>query len=133
MIYFMIALSLTSLAGCATIAGSTSYPVTVNSSPSEAKFLISNKAGQEMHSGTTPATVSLKSSAGFFSGEKYTVKYAKAGFNDGLSTVDSQISGWYFGNILFGGILGLLLIDPASGAMWELPNSISTSLTKQAD
>lgn len=133
MIYFMIALSLTGLAGCATIAGSTSYPVTINSSPSEAKFLVSNKSGQEVHSGTTPATVSLKSSAGFFSGEKYSIKYAKAGFNDGLSSVDSHISGWYYGNILFGGILGLLLIDPATGAMWALPNSVSTSLTKQSD
>lgn len=30
------------------------------------------------------------------------------------------MNGWYVGNILFGGVLGLLIIDPATGAMYSL-------------
>jgi hypothetical protein len=119
------------LSGCATIAGDSTYPVTLNSSPSEAKFVVSNKSGQEVHSGTTPSTVTLKSGAGYFSGERYTVKYSKEGYNDGLSVIDSSMSGWYMGNLVFGGLLGFLVIDPASGAMWKLPETVSSSLTKK--
>lgn len=30
------------------------------------------------------------------------------------------MNGWYIGNLLFGGIIGLLIVDPATGAMWTL-------------
>ena len=129
--YVIHILALVTLSGCASIAGNSSYPVTLNSSPSEAKFVISNKDGQEVHSGITPSTVTLKSSAGYFDGEMYSVKYAKEGYSDSYSSIDSSLSGWYFGNILFGGILGFLIIDPASGAMWKLPENDFTSLAKK--
>ena len=74
--------------------------------------------------------MTLKSGAGYFDGEKYSVKYSKEGYNDGLSVIDSSLSGWYIGNLLFGGIVGLLIVDPATGAMWKLPENTSTSLTK---
>lgn len=129
--YVIPALALVTLSGCASIAGNSSYPVTLNSSPSEASFVVSNKAGQEVHSGTTPSTVTLKSSAGYFDGERYSVKYSKEGYDDGTSVIYSSLSGWYAGNILFGGILGLLVIDPATGAMWKLPENVSASLVKK--
>jgi hypothetical protein len=29
--------------------------------------------------------------------------------------------GWYlFGNVVFGGLIGILIVDPATGAMWAL-------------
>lgn len=31
-----------------------------------------------------------------------------------------KLDGWYFGNILIGGLLGMLIIDPATGAMWKI-------------
>jgi hypothetical protein len=30
------------------------------------------------------------------------------------------LNGWYAGNILIGGIVGLLIVDPATGAMYKL-------------
>ena len=77
--YIIPALALITLSGCASIVGNSSYPVAINSSPSEAKFTISNESGKEVQSGTTPATVTLKSCAGYFDGEKYSVKYSKEG------------------------------------------------------
>jgi hypothetical protein len=34
--------------------------------------------------------------------------------------VDSRINGWYVGNIVFGGLIGWLIVDPLTGAMWTL-------------
>jgi hypothetical protein len=34
--------------------------------------------------------------------------------------VDSRINGWYVGNIVFGGLIGWLIVDPLTGAMWAL-------------
>ena len=122
---------LAALSGCATIAGKSSYPVTISSSPGEAKFIVTNKNGKDVHSGTTPSTVTLNSGAGYFDGETYTVKYSKEGYNDSQAIIDSSFSGWYAGNLLFGGILGLLVIDPLTGAMWKLPEEAFSSLEKK--
>lgn len=124
------AFALVAINGCATIAGNSSQPVTVSSVPSESKFIVTNESGKEVHSGTTPSTVTLKSSAGYFDGERYSVKYTKEGYKDNLSIVDSSLSGWYLGNLIFGGPLGILIIDPATGSMWSLPDSTSSSLEK---
>lgn len=121
------------LSGCASIVGKSSYPVTISSSPTGARFVIANDGGQEIHAGTTPSTVTLKSSAGFFDGETYSVRFSKDGYRSALSTIDSSISGWYIGNIIFGGLLGLLIVDPATGAMFALPESVSASLVKVID
>jgi hypothetical protein len=43
--------------------------------------------------------------------------------------VDSELSGWYFGNLLFGGIIGLAIVDPISGKMWTLPDNANGNLT----
>ncbi|MEW6291598.1 MAG: hypothetical protein AB1545_17315, partial [Thermodesulfobacteriota bacterium] len=45
-------------------------------------------------------------------------------------TVESKANGWYIlGNLLFGGLIGYLIVDPATGAMWNLtPDKIDTTL-----
>lgn len=39
------------------------------------------------------------------------------------------MDGWYWGNILFGGLIGMLAVDPATGAMYKLPKATSAGLT----
>ncbi|HEY5968354.1 MAG TPA: hypothetical protein VIU35_10260, partial [Chitinophagaceae bacterium] len=34
--------------------------------------------------------------------------------------VECKLNGWYFGNLLIGGLIGLLIVDPATGAMYRL-------------
>ncbi len=42
----------------------------------------------------------------------------------------SSVSGWYFGNIAFGGFIGMLIVDPMTGAMFNLaPDKIEQPLT----
>lgn len=118
------------LSSCASIVSDTSYPVTINSSPSGAKFVVVNDRGMCMHSGRTPSTITLKSGDGYFSGSSYRIKFTKKGFEDKEITVDSSFDGWYVGNVLFGGLIGMLIVDPLTGAMWKLPEHSSVSLNE---
>ena len=126
----IVAATLSSV-GCASIISDSTYPVTINSSPSDARFEITNlDSGMKVMSGQTPATVTLKAGNGFFDGAKYQVEFNKNGYDAQSFVIDSSLDGWYIGNVLFGGILGLLIIDPATGAMWKLDENLMVSLGK---
>lgn len=51
---------------CASIVSKSSYPISINSTPSEAKITITDKKGIEVYRGNTPATLKLKAGSGFF-------------------------------------------------------------------
>ena len=68
------------LNSCASIVSKSNYPISINSTPSDAKISITNKKGIEIYKGTTPANLKLKSGAGFFSKASYQVKFEKNGF-----------------------------------------------------
>lgn len=115
--------------GCASIVSKSDWPVSITSSPDGADFNVTNKNGTKVHSGRTPAILVLSSKAGYFSGETYTIKYKKEGYKEIEETVDTELNGWYLGNIIFGGvIIGMLIVDPLTGAMWRLPEYVSGSL-----
>jgi hypothetical protein len=64
--------------GCASIISDSSYPVTINSSPDDAKFTITNvDSGRAVMKGQTPSTLTLKASNGFFDGATYSVHFEK--------------------------------------------------------
>ena len=116
------------LTGCSSIVSDSEYAVVIASTPSTANFIVTNRAGQEVESGVTPATVTLGSSAGYFKGESYTIRLNKPGYAEKIVTITSSIDGWHYGNILFGGLLGMLIVDPATGAMYNLPDRVDVSL-----
>lgn len=117
----MLALTLPILfSSCATIFGHSSYPVTINSDPTGAAVSITDKSGKEVFKGTSPATVTLKSSSGFFARAEYQVKISAPGYAEQVIPINYKLNGWYFGNLLIGGVLGMLIVDPATGAMWKL-------------
>jgi hypothetical protein len=110
----------TTASHCATIVSKTSYPVSIDTSPAGARVSITDKRGKEIYKGKSPAAVRLKSGAGFFSRAEYQVRLSAPGYAEKIIPVTFKLNGWYFGNIVFGGFLGLLIIDPASGAMWRI-------------
>jgi hypothetical protein len=114
--------------GCASIFSEDIYPVHVTSSPAGASIEIRDEDDNVVYNGTTPAVVKLSSSAGYFDGEQYTVKFTKPGYSDEVFVVDSGIEGWYWGNLLVGGLLGMLIIDPATGAMYDLPTKAGATM-----
>jgi hypothetical protein len=120
-----------SLSGCATIISGSKYPVSIKTEPAGADVVITNKFGKEVYKGVTPATVWLKSGAGYFSMANYNVTLNKPGFKEQLENIHFTFNGWYVGNVLIGGVIGLLIVDPVTGGMWTLPASerkIKTSL-----
>ena len=109
---------------CATIVSKTNYPVEIRTTPRDASLVITNKDGRDIFEGSTPATVFLNSSAGFFKKAEYYVSITKPGYKEHKTKITSSIDGWYFGNILLGGFVGMLIVDPATGAMWKLNESL---------
>lgn len=118
--YVLVAAFAVILSSCATIVSKSTYPLTVSSTPVGAKVTIVNKKGFEIFSGNTPATLQLAAGAGFFTKASYLVTIEKEGFEKRVIPVEFKLDGWYAGNIIFGGLLGILIIDPASGAMWKI-------------
>lgn len=107
-------------ASCASIFSKNTWPVVVGTSPIGAAISITNKKGIEVYKGATPAALTLKSGAGFFVKESYKVKISMTGYEEKIIPLECKVNGWYAGNILVGGIIGLLIIDPATGAMYKL-------------
>lgn len=116
------------LSGCASMFSEKTYPVQVTSEPSRASIEIKDEDGNVVYNGSTPATVKLAASAGYFDGERYTVTFRKPGFDDEQFVIESGVDGWYWGNILLGGVLGMLIIDPATGAMFDLPSKAGATM-----
>ena len=100
--------------------------------PEGANVSVTNSAGEKVHNGATPLTLTLKRGAGYFKSERYTIAYSKAGFAPKEVTITGSMSGWYIGNILFGGLIGMLAVDPVTGAMYVLPDTVSQSLDAEA-
>jgi len=117
--------------GCASILSKSECPVSISSKPEGTDIRIVNKSNNAVFSGKTPAIVVLKAGAGFFQGEDYTVTFTKEGYAPFDAQIKRGVNGWYIGNILFGGLIGLLIVDPATGAMWTLEN-LHVDLSPQA-
>jgi len=117
--------------GCATIFGwSAPEVVNIRSTPDQANITISDESGTKIFEGKTPTNVSLKKRKGYFSGKTYSVKITKDGFSDKTIILNTQTNGWYIGgNLVFGGLIGWLIVDPLSGAMWTFDtNDIDVTL-----
>lgn len=118
------------LTGCATIMNDASKSVQISSNIPSANYTIKNKTGTVVQNGVSPSSAMLKVAAGAYSGEKYTIDFSKEGYIPSSTIIDSEVSGWWFGNLLFfGGILGFAVIDPITGKMWTLPDSAVGNLS----
>jgi hypothetical protein len=118
------------VSGCATIfTGGGSQKVNVASTPPGAQVSITNRAGQVVSTGSTPFEAKLKKGAGYFKSESYTLNFTMSGYQPHQVRLTPRISGWYFGNIALGGLLGMVCIDPATGAMYKLePKDVAVTL-----
>jgi hypothetical protein len=106
--------------GCATIVSKSRWPVSINTNPIRATVEVTDKKGVVVYKGITPAIMFLKSGAGYFVKQSYTVKLKMEGYEDRIIPVECTLNGWYFGNIIIGGLIGLLIVDPLTGAMYRL-------------
>ncbi len=130
----LMAAAITLTTGCASIIGEPTQMVSINSSPDGANIANTDEKGMSVFKGTTPTTVTLQKADGsYFGGKTYALTISKDGFGSQIITIDSSPNGWYIGgNLLFGGLLGWLIVDPLTGSMYTLtPDAINTGLPQQ--
>jgi hypothetical protein len=122
---------LISLMSCASIISGSSQKIDITTDPSEAQIKIYNSSNMEVWNSKSPSTVTLKRGDGFFQGANYRIEIEKEGYEPSTIALTSSLNGgWYLaGNILLGGLIGWLIVDPLTGGMWTLhPKDINTTL-----
>ncbi len=118
--FILLCTIVVSVSSCATIFTATKYQVSFNTTPDGADITIENRDGKVIFEGVTPTTVRLKSSAGYMKKEEYIITFTKNGYAQKIVNISANLDGWYIGNILLGGFIGMLIVDPASGAMYKI-------------
>lgn len=111
--------------GCATIVSKSRYPVVIATEPTGAKIEVKDQDGVVRFSGMSPTTAMLDASQGYFTRARYTVVASREGYSTATYPLQSSVDGWYWANILFGGVIGMLLVDPVSGAMYQIDTPVA--------
>ncbi|HYG36474.1 MAG TPA: hypothetical protein VEC99_16895 [Clostridia bacterium] len=120
------------VAGCASIVSGGRQSVSIKSQPSDAKVTVFDMNGKQAAVGQSPAHFRLPRSHGFFAKAEYRIIIEKQGYKNTEVQLEANLNGWYFGNFLIGGLLGFVVIDPATGAMWSLsPKAVDKVLETQ--
>lgn len=109
------------VSGCASIASGTTQQVAIVSTPNGASCDV-NRQGMMLQRVITPASPMIQKS-------KYdlSVQCSKSGYQDTALANKSGVEPWVFGNLIFGGLVGLL-IDVSSGAQNHYDTSMSVVL-----
>ncbi|MBF7729277.1 PEGA domain-containing protein [Pseudomonas sp. N040] len=116
--FLTISLGIALISGCATIIDGKSEPVTFNSEPEGATV---NVAGRVM--GKTPVTVQVERD------ENLAVTFTKDGYKQYQTQLGTTTNGWFWGNIVLGGVFGSTT-DASTGAMYEFsPNQYFATLS----
>lgn len=109
-----IALSLIlsfSLVGCASIMHGTTQDIGFSSNPTNARVMVD---GQPR--GNTPVVVKLARK------DNHIVRMELEGYQPFEATLTRGTSGWVWGNIVFGGVVGLA-VDAMSGGLYKINES----------
>ena len=95
--------------GCATIVVGVNQSLTFDSEPAGAQITING-----MPMGVTPATITIKKS----DYQNAFVVFSREGYTNQQAILHTKTTGWYWGNILIGGLFGSTT-DSSTGAMLE--------------
>ena len=105
-------------AGCASIISGRNADVAIDSYPSNAHVIIHDNDGRQVASLNTPGVVSLKRNRRYFLPAQYTATIEAPGYAPAEVPIRSTMNPWVVGNIVIGGIPGLI-VDNATGAVWK--------------
>ena len=106
------------ITSCGTIFNGSNQEINIVSDPVNAKVTI-----DEREFGITPITVQLERK------DNHIIKLELEGYEPEIITLNRETSGWFIGNCLFGGLIGMA-VDAISGGMYVLePEEINQTLT----
>ena len=119
------------LSSCATVVSGDSKDIIVNTDPSGATVSVMKPSFDMVDvfvtSNKTPTVLHLKRGNGAFRPAQYLLMFEKDGYMTDTIELNAGLNGIYLGNLIIGGPLGLL-IDPITGAAWNLPDRIDYTL-----
>ncbi len=122
-----------SLCSCDSIVDGGRQKVHIDSNPTGAQVTIYDRHDEKESVNTTPFLARLERKSGYFSGEEYQLVFELAGYQKAEARIRSDMNPWYIGNIVFGGLIGLVIVDPLTGAMWTLkPRTVVEQLEPEA-
>jgi hypothetical protein len=110
--------TLAALAGCASIISGRRADVAFDTYPANAHVAIHDDRGRQVTSLYTPGLATLKRQGRFFMPGKYVATISAPGYQTAQVPIGSTLNPWILGNIVIGGIPGLV-IDGATGAAWK--------------
>ena len=109
------------LGGCGSMINGTTQSMSIQATPKLATIQLLSANGSLIAESNGSLFYNLNRSNGFFDGADYNLKISAPGYQDHTIPLTSSPSGWYIaGNIVLGGFLGWLIVDPISGGMWAL-------------
>jgi hypothetical protein len=115
--------ALLSFVRCASIVHQTTQQVPVASNPPGAAVTVACGDVNNDPKLVTPTVVTVHRKPAHCS-----ISLAKEGYEPANVDLRREMSGWYLGNVIFGGIIGLI-VDAANGAMYNrLPNKVDVQL-----
>ncbi len=104
----VVVLAVSLISGCATIVGGGGHQsVSFNSEPADATVTVSGKV-----LGKTPITVDISRD------KNQSVVFEKEGYKTFTTQLSTTLNGWFWGNIVIGGLIGST-VDSVSGAIHE--------------
>jgi hypothetical protein len=107
---------------CATVVSGTSQDISINTEPVGADIKVNG-----MHYGKTPSIVNIKRKG------SHSISLSKEGYHTIGRPLSKSLNWWVTGNILIGGLIGLV-VDFASGGAYKLyPENIHINLPKDED
>ena len=105
--------------GCATIMSHGPQTLHILSQPDGATCEITDVTESKIIVKTkTPHTTTLERGNGYFQKKHFDITFSKDGYVTEKVSITPELNPWYIGNIIFGGILGILVVDPLTGSMW---------------
>lgn len=115
--------------GCATIIKGGSQTIPLTSSPDGAEVTVYNSSNTVLYKGTTPTQITIEKGKGYFKKEMLRIVVEKQGYQTRDISLTPSASGWYIGgNLLIGGLIGWLIVDPLTGAMWHFDEQITQNM-----
>jgi hypothetical protein len=86
---------------------------------------VRDRDGKVLQTATAPFTLTVERGSGYFKGNALTATATAADGTTETREIDTSVSGWYWGNLVFGGLIGMVIVDPLTGAMFYLPDDVN--------
>ena len=115
--------------GCSSMVNGTRQSIPINTTPAGANVLVDCGTARSpiAEPVVTPATVELKRRT-----QPCLITLHKDGYEDTSIIFARKVSGWVWGNLFFGGIVGWAIDGMSGGMFYKVPETVQVELREEA-